>query len=530
MAKNDDKLKKQLEKYAEVVRTKLIESQSDLNPKDRAAPSLLKWCREQGSAIVVLENGDILTSEPTSRVVQNCKVLMRNTGMVVGDIRPAYPDVIALLLENAKTVEEEEEEFKAGNVSAQQQRLRILVKEAIKAGASDIHMEIRTDIVHIKFRKHGEIYLHAEWLPKIGREVASVAFNKETDQSSTHFNPSVPQNASMPLDLDGRDVRLRLASLPAHGGFDVVMRILTTEDENVPTLEDLGYLPEDVELIRKAAKMPHGAIIMSGPTGSGKTTTLASCMTEVDHGRKLYMIEDPVEKIIANATQVPVNTEHYDRSFASMARTSLRMDPDIIVLGETRDEDTAAVMMRAAITGHLVLTTVHANTATEIITRLEDLGVSRSLMSGPNVIVCLVCQRLAQVLCSECKIPVSDSNKHKPFIEMWRETFGDDMNQVKVRNPGGCNRCNGSGIGGRTVVAEVIWVDEAGRKYINSGETLDWMNYLKENGWHTYEDQLIGLVRQGRVDPFDAEKMMGQINPKMRNKSFSYNRDYQEGV
>lgn len=509
-----------LQQYAAVANCKIIQSQSDLDPKERASATMLGWCREQGS-IVVLENGDILSSNPTSRTVQNCKVVMRNKALSIGTIRPALNIVINLLLENAKTLEEQIN-LQSGSVSAQQQRLRLLVKEAMRAKASDIHMEIRDDIVRIRFRKHGELYLHAEWLPKIGREVASVAFNKETDQASTHFNPMIPQNASMPLEIDGHMIRLRLASLPAYQGFDVVMRLLTNEDETVPTLESLGYLPQDIEIIRKAAHMPHGAIVMAGPTGSGKTTTLASCMMEVEPYRKLYMIEDPVEKIIAGATQVPVNTEHYDRSFASMARTALRMDPDIIVLGETRDEDTAAVMIRAAITGHLVLTTVHANTSLEVVTRLADLGVSLSLLSSPNVLVCLICQRLAAVLCKNCCIPLKSSRKHDPYVSLWAETFGDKMEQIKVRNPNGCKQCSGTGIGGRTVVAEVIWVDEMGRQFILQNDMFGWANYLKEYGWHTYEDQLLGIVEQGLCDPLDAEKLMGQINPKIRGKSFTY--------
>lgn len=326
----------------------------------------------------------------------------------------------------------------------------------------------------------------------------------------------------MPLDVDGHDVRLRLASLPAHGGFDVVMRILTTEDDTVPSLEALGYLPGDVALIRKAINMPHGAIIMAGPTGSGKTTTLASCMTEVDVQRKLYMIEDPVEKIIANATQVPVNTEHYDRSFASMARTALRMDPDVIVLGETRDEDSAGVMVRAAITGHLVLTTVHANTAPEIVTRLADLDISRSLLCSPNLLVCLLCQRLAPTLCEACKVPIGDSEQHKKALSRWESVFGDKLAGLYVRGEKECEACQGSGIGGRTVIAEVIWVDEKGREFIQQDDMQGWHDYLKTQGWHTYEDQLIGLVEGGRIDPFDAERMMGHISSTMQSKSFEY--------
>ena len=510
-----------LEQYAALTKSKILTSQSDLNPKDRAVPEMLSWCRENGTIVVML-SGSILSADPTSRSVQNCKIVMQDKGIVPGPIYPATPTLIRQLLENAQELKESDSKHRAVDaVSTQQQRLRILVKEALNSGVSDIHMEIREDIARIRFRRHGELYLHAEWLPKLGREVASVAFNKETDQASTHFNPLVPQNASMPLQVDGHKMRLRLASLPAYQGFDVVMRLLTTAEEKTPSLEELGYSLKQRELISKAINMPHGAVIIAGPTGSGKTTTLASCMQQLDHHRKLYMIEDPVEKIVPGATQVPVNTEQDDRDFASMARTALRMDPDVIVLGEMRDEDTAAVMVRAAITGHLVFSTIHSNTAPEIITRLVDLGVSRSLLASPNLLVCLISQRLAPLLCKDCAKPIEQSHASPEYIERWKKAFAEDFSRLKVRGTN-CAKCHSMGISGRTVVAEIIWVDEFGRQFIQQGDSMGFYHYLRSNGWHTYEDQLLDLVKQGLCDPLDAEKMMGEISIQFRTKSFNY--------
>ncbi len=160
----------------------------------------------------------------------------------------------------------------------------------------------------------------------------------------------------------------------------MVMRILASGEGRTKTLEELGYTQTQVDIIKMALKLPFGAIIVAGPTGSGKTTTLAACMEMVEDTAKLYSIEDPVEKVVEAATQVPVNTDKEDRGFASMGRAALRMDPDVIILGEMRDEDTAHVMVRASITGHLVLTTVHTNRATAIITRLVDMGVFAGLI------------------------------------------------------------------------------------------------------------------------------------------------------
>lgn len=512
-----------LKKYAESSGNKVFTSVTDLEQEGQyVMPEMLDWCRERGN-IIVLNNGTILTSEPGSRVIQNCKVVMLSKGIYPSKVIAATSQLMQVLLANATAAEEEQHgTLVEESVSAQQQRLRILVKEALEANASDIHIEVRPDIARIRFRKHGELYPHAEWLPKLGREVASVAFNKETDHAATHFNPLVPQNASMPLHIGDKEVRLRLASLPAHGGFDLVMRILATSHEGVATIEQLGYSKEQVSLLQKAVAMPHGAIIISGPTGSGKTTTLASCMKMVTTTRKIYTIEDPVEKVVDNVTQVPVNTEQSDRSFASMGRAALRMDPDVIILGEMRDEDTARVMVRAAITGHLVFSTLHTNTASTIATRLIDMGISPSLLSDPNLLVCLICQRLAPKLCQHCAVPVSESAAHASHLARWHKVFGiREVKKFKARGQY-CQKCRGSGISDRTVVAEIIWVDEAGRRFIRNCDTLGWEQYLKAQGWTSYREQAINLMKSGICDPLDIERLVGDITVGVVDGAFNY--------
>ncbi|HVY53181.1 MAG TPA: ATPase, T2SS/T4P/T4SS family, partial [Gammaproteobacteria bacterium] len=252
------------------------------------------------------------------------------------------------------------------------------------------------------------------------------------------------------------------------------------------------------------------------------TTTLASCMEMVENTAKLYSIEDPVEKVIEEATQVPVNTEKADRSFASMGRAALRMDPDVIMLGEMRDEETARIMVSASITGHLVLSTLHTNRATAIITRLIDMKVSPTLLSDSSVLRCLCCQRLAVKICPHCAIPIKSSPKHQPFIQGWQDVLGPEIiESARARGPG-CAKCNNSGVGGRVVVAEVIYVDEEGRKFVLKGDTIGWEKYLKENGWENFYDRAVDLVAKGIIDPFDAEKVVGPINPSTQSKNFSY--------
>ncbi len=505
-------------------RNHVLASQADLDPKDRPIVDLVEWCQQRGN-IVALQSGLILTTEPTARDVQNCKALLVNKGYKPGKVMEATPQLITLMLANVADDDEAQQQVdvQEDEISSQQKRLRILVQEAVDADVSDIHIEVRPEVAKIRFRKFGEMYLHAEWFPRLGRELASVAFNKETDHATAHFNPLIPQDASMPLQVYGSDVRLRLASMPAHGGFDVVMRILGVgDDTKVVTLEDLGYTPEQVYIIKRAVHMPHGAVLLSGPTGSGKTTTLASCMQMVKSTRKVYTIEDPVEKVVPTVTQVPVNSDKDDRSFANFGRAALRMDPDYIVLGEMRDEDTANVMIRAAITGHLVFSTVHTNSAPGIITRLIDMGLSPTMLSDANVLVALIFQRLVATLCPHCNVPLKDAPAHKEHMERWHAVFGDNVEYIRAR--GGCKKCNNIGIGGRSVVAEVIWVDDTGREFIQKVDTLGWQKYLRNQGWQSYRDRTLETVIEGKVDPFDAETLVGEISIHSAEAGFDYTR------
>jgi type IV pilus assembly protein PilB len=501
-----------LEKYAQASNDVVLSSQADLDPKDRAMPEMLQWCRQQGN-VVVLASGNILTSHPSDRRVHNCKIVMLNHGLTPKRVRAATNQLINILLINAQEGPDanNQQAQLAPVVSAQQQRLRMLVRAAMDAEASDIHLEVRDDIARIRFRRHGELFLHAEWLPHLAREMAAVAFNHETDHAATHFNPLVPQNASMPLQVEGESVRLRLASLPAHGGFDMVMRILALGNQKIHSLHTLGYPAGQVHMMAKITSLPSGAVILAGPTGSGKTTTLASCMQMVQAGRKIYTIEDPIEKLVSTATQVPIHTEHFDRGFANMGRSVLRMDPDVMVLGEIRDDDTAKVMVRAALTGHLVFSTLHTNTAMGIVPRLLDMGLSAHLICDPNFLQALVCQRLVPKLCPECAKPARDSQRHQPHLFAWQQLFGQQVAALQARSERGCKACHGTGISGQSVVAEIIVLDAAARQFIAQQDFAGWERHLRSVGWESYRDKAKKLVANGLVDPLDAQKVVGEL-------------------
>lgn len=498
-----------LQTYAALAQQAVLTSQADLDPNDAVHPGLLTWCL-QHPHIVVLTSGTILTSTPDSPLLPSCKTLMLAQQVMPQRVLPADASLLQQLLDQGTALAHSPQVSLPSEGSSQQQRLRLLVSEALRLAASDIHLEVRDPFTYVRLRRHGELMLLAQWPAKLAREIIAVAFNQETDHTHTHFNPLVPQNAAMPLTVDGQDLRLRLASLPAHQGFDVVMRLLRDTPQIPLQLEQLGYAPRELALLKKALQMPTGAIIIAGPTGSGKTTTLASCLQFLGKTRKIYAIEDPIEHTLEHATQIPVNTLHDDRGFASMARTALRMDPDIIALGEMRDEQTAQVLVRAAITGHLVLSSLHTHTAVEIPTRLVELGISRSLLGNPELLVCLVAQRLVATLCQRCAQPVTHLAAHANHLTRWRKTLGP-LSSLRGRGSG-CSDCHQQGIQGRRVVAEVIWLDHASRQYIQQGESLAWRHYLKQQGWRSYHEQLLRLCQQGQVDPFDLEKLIGCLN------------------
>lgn len=516
-----------LERFAQAVHKKVLVSEADLDPNLRVMPEMLKWCEEQKD-IVVLNGGIILTSDPVSRTVQNCKAILLAKKITPKEVLPATQELIQLLLSGAEHPEEKAPPSLLATETRQQARLKLLVKEALDADASDIHLEVREAGTKIRFRRNGEMVLHAIWTERAGQEVASVAFNRETDQGTVIFNPMIPQDASMPLEIDDRPIRLRLASLPAHGGFDMVMRILSMGTEGIATLEQLGYADDQIYIIKRAAKMSSGAILIAGPTGSGKTTTLASCLSMIPLSRKIYTIEDPVEKVVPNATQIPVNTEKEERGFANMGRAALRMDPDVIVFGEMRDQETAEVMVRATITGHLIFSTIHTNSAPGIVTRLADLGIPYYLLGDPTVLVCLMFQRLIPELCPQCSTAILDSPlpEYVELVKRWAAIYTGDWKKVKIRGKG-CNFCRARGLIGRKVVAEVVWVDEQGRQFIQKGDTLGWEVYLKTHGWKDCRDNALALVEKGEVDPLDVEKMLGELNVDFMAKSFDYGKTHE---
>lgn len=488
---------------------------------------LVGWCVEQGGEICVLTSGRVLVSKPEMRRFSNLKQLIehrfaRDFGQGLRQML-AKQGLISQLLEGGKAEHVLGKEVVGGEeLSKARQHLRTIVAAAIEKKASDIHFEIRHTEAKIKFRRFGALQEHETWSANQARMIAAAAFNFDTDQSDGHLQPSRPQDASMSIDVTvggrQRSVRLRVGTGPVavpgvtsldQAPFDMVLRILEQGDSSkVTTLDQLGYLLHHRRLIERAIARPHGMILVCGPTGSGKTTTLASCISMVAKEKKIYTIEDPVEKVLANASQMPVEDSKEDTKFAGLVKATMRMDPDVLMVGEVRDAETSDNMVRAAITGHLVLSTLHVSGVTKVVPRLENLGIQREMLANPDVLELMVYQRLVPLMCEHCKVPFrmeSYSDEEQHLARQLVEVIGG-LKGAYMKRQGGCAKCDGWGIAGRSVIAEVLPVDDRGREFIQKGDMLGWERDLIARGWQTIADHAIHLVHKGVVDLFDAHE------------------------
>ncbi len=359
----------------------------------------------------------------------------------------------------------------------------LIIRQAIDEKASDIHIEPFKDKIEIRYRIDGVLYqipppanhLH---LPIVSR----IKILSKMDIAEKRL----PQDGAISARLEDRTVDLRVSTLPTVWGEKVVLRIL---DKGATKLElsQLGFDQKQLGLIRKALESSYGLVFVTGPTGSGKSTTLYSTLNEVlDPTKNIMTAEDPVEFKIEGINQVGVRNE-IGLTFATALKAFLRQDPDIIMVGEVRDIETAQICVRAALTGHLVLSTLHTNDAPSAVTRLVDIGVPYYLLTPSLLLV--IAQRLARKLCSKCKEPY--------------EAAGQMVGEYKIKadliyKAKGCEECNHSGYKGRVVISEVMSLnDEIRRLMAQSGAYSDIRDAARKNGMDTLFESGMKKVEEG---------------------------------
>jgi general secretion pathway protein E len=358
--------------------------------------------------------------------------------------------------------------------------VNLLLAEAVEAGASDVHLEAEARHTRVRYRIDGVLQEAPSPPPHLRAAVVSrLKIMAELDIAERRL----PQDGRVRLRTADRELDVRVSTLPTLHGESVVLRLLDVEGQRID-LEGLGMAPDTLDALLAFAARPHGVLLSTGPTGSGKTTTLYALLERIRTGReKIVSVEDPVEYELPGVAQVPVHAK-LGLTFARALRSILRQDPDVLLVGEMRDPETAEICIQAALTGHLVLSTLHTNDAPGALTRLVDLGVPDYLVA--STVQGLLAQRLVRRVCASC----AESAAPEPGVA--REMADAGFPADRVLRGRGCAACRGTGYRGRTGIHELLQVDDALRAELLRGPGADrlrrvalerGMRPLRADGW-----------------------------------------------
>jgi type IV pilus assembly protein PilB len=357
-----------------------------------------------------------------------------------------------------------------------------IISQGVSEKASDIHIEPFDKFVNVRFRIDGVLHEIMK-LPKSSYKSISIRIKIMAQINITL--KMLPQDGKFEFSENNANYDFRVSSIPTINGEKFVIRILYKSKKGI-TLDELTY--SNAEEIRKLIRKPNGIILLTGPTGSGKSTTSYSILKELNSKEKnIVTIEDPVEFTIDNINQINVNKKA-GLTFATGLRSLLRQDPDVILIGEIRDEETAKVAVRAALTGHLVISTIHTNDAPSVVVRLMDMGVKAYLLC--DAVVAVISQRLVRKICPYCK-RAYEPNKFEKKLCGLKE--GEHLYKGI-----GCNKCNNSGYIGRIAVFEIMKIDEVSRKIIYENGSVDELRrHNLQSGMLTLEENAVNLIKNG---------------------------------
>ena len=355
--------------------------------------------------------------------------------------------------------------------------INAILAEAIRENASDVHVETFERALVIRFRIDGVL----REIVRPRRALAALLVSRIKVMARLDIaEKRVPQDGRVTLRIGGREVDVRVSTLPSANGERVVMRLLDKQAGQLD-LTALGMAEDDLNRMRELLGRPHGIILVTGPTGSGKTTTIYASLGEIrSDALNVMTVEDPIEYNLPGIGQTQVNTKA-GMTFARGLRAILRQDPDVVMVGEIRDLETAEIAIQAALTGHLVLSTLHTNTAIGAVTRLKDIGIEPYLLSSS--LTGLLAQRLVRVLCVECRREAPATDQERASLNL-----GSDAD-LMLWHPVGCSSCAGTGYRGRTGVYELIVIDETLRNMIHLGASEQEMErHAHSRGGHLTAD------------------------------------------
>jgi len=381
--------------------------------------------------------------------------------------------------------------------------LQTIFEDAVQVRASDIHIEPQEDKLHIRFRIDGVMHLQTQADLKIA---SALVLRLKLMSGLDISEKRLPQDGRFAVKVKQQTVDVRISSMPTQYGESVVMRLLIQNSSGF-SLEKLGMPADMLERFRKLIHRPSGMVLVTGPTGSGKTTTLYAALNELNStSNKIITVEDPVEYRLPGINQVQVN-DKIDLNFSRVLRSTLRQDPDIVLIGEMRDQETAQIGLRAAMTGHLVLSTLHTNDAVSTPIRMVDMGAPRFMVAMS--ILAVVAQRLVRLVCEGCSEPYSP----EPLEQAWlQHELGKEVNQHNYVHGKGCSICNGTGYQGRVGVYELL---EMNNELIDAANHHEPNHFIKLGRQHmagkTLRKSAVDLVIGKRTTIAEAMRISNQF-------------------
>jgi len=367
--------------------------------------------------------------------------------------------------------------------------------QAVKKRASDIHIETHENFGIVRFRIDGVLMTQA----KFPKNVTSLVINRIKVISNLDISEKrVPQDGRTQIKISGKTTDIRVSIIPTYFGEKVVLRLLM-ESEDIPSLQELGFNKIVTDGFKEMLEHSYGMILVTGPTGSGKSTTLhAFLQTIASPEKNIITVEDPVEYKADNINQIQVNTK-VGLDFARALRSILRQDPDIVMVGEIRDKETATIAIQAALTGHLMLSTLHTNNAPATITRLMDMGIEPFLISSS--LIGILSQRLVRILC-DCKIEDSNTKELEKIIE--KEGLTVDT-PLKIYKQKGCSRCNFTGFVKREAIGELFIMNDDVKELIAKGTNdIELKHAMVKFGMKTLKENLLEVVLLGKTSIKEA--------------------------
>ena len=381
--------------------------------------------------------------------------------------------------------------------------LQSVFDDATQVRASDIHIEPQETRLQIRFRIDGILHLQTEADIKIAQ---ALALRLKLISGLDISEKRLPQDGRFAIKVKQQQVDVRISTMPTQYGESVVMRLLN-QGGGILKLDSIGMPAGMLKKLRAILQRPNGLVLVTGPTGSGKTTTLYGALAELNNvERKLITVEDPVEYRLPGINQVQIN-EKIDLTFARVLRSALRQDPDVVLVGEMRDQETAQIGMRAALTGHLVLSTLHTNDAVSTPVRLLDMGVPRYMVA--TSLQAVLAQRLVRVVCESCAEPYT----LKPSEHEWlKSELGDTVDARKYFHGRGCTHCNGTGYRGRTGVYEMLEMTEAVSEAANHHDPAHFMKVAQtQMAGQTLRRHAVALVISGKTTVSEAMRISNQF-------------------